>query len=79
MVEQPSLPQRIWHGLILLLSAAALFGGLSTPAVASACITSTTISNTVINNGCIATSDATSGYLLGRLKAADAGLFPLIG
>lgn len=26
-----------------------------------------------------ATSDATSGYLLGRLKAADAGLFPLIG
>ena len=56
MVEQPSVPQRIWHGLILLLSAAALFGGLSTPAVASACITSTTISNTVINNGCIATS-----------------------
>ena len=54
MAEQVSRPQRLWPGLVLLLSPAALVGGLSTPAVA--CITSTTTSNTVTNNGCIQTS-----------------------
>ena len=56
VVEQASRPQRLWPGLVLLLSPAALVGGLSTPAVAQSCITSTTTSDTVTNNGCITTS-----------------------
>ena len=59
MVEQVSRPLRLLPGLVLLLSPAALVGGLSTPAVAqSSCITSTTIGDTVTNNGCIDTIGA---------------------
>ena len=54
VAEQVSRPQLLWPGLVLLLSPAALVGGVSTPAVA--CITSTTTSDTVTNNGCINTS-----------------------
>ena len=62
MVEQVSRPQRLWPGLVLLLSPAALVGGLSTPAVAQVAqcvdppITSNTAGATLTNNGCIATS-----------------------
>jgi hypothetical protein len=55
MVEQASRPQRLWPGLVLLLSPAALIGGLSTSAEAQSCITSTTTSDAVTNNGCITT------------------------
>ena len=59
VAEQVSRPLRLLPGLVLLLSPAALVGGLSTPAVAqSSCITSTTIGDTVTNNGCIDTIGA---------------------
>ena len=51
LVDQPSVPQRLWHSLFLLLSAAVLVGALSMSAEAQSCITSTTISDAVINNG----------------------------
>ena len=56
MVEQAPRPQRLWPGLVLLLSPAALVGGLSTSAEANWCYPSTVTSDTVTNNGCIATS-----------------------
>ncbi|MFM2151233.1 MAG: hypothetical protein RLZZ187_3539 [Pseudomonadota bacterium] len=64
MVEQASRPQRLWPGLVLLLSPAALIGGLSTSAEAQCVgtLTSTTIGDTVTNTGCIETS---GGYLYG--------------
>ena len=65
MVEQVSRPQRLWPGLVLLLAPAALVGGLSTSAVAQSCITSTTTSDTVTNNGCI----ATTGFLQGGIAS----------
>jgi hypothetical protein len=66
IVEQASRPQRLWPGLVLLLSPAALIGGLSTPAEAQCVgrIRSTAPSDTVTNTGCIATSvHATDGIL----------------
>ncbi len=58
MVEQVSRPQRLWPGLVLLLSPVALIGGLSTSAEAQCVgqIASTTNGATVTNNGCVATS-----------------------
>jgi hypothetical protein len=59
MVEQASRPQRLWPGLVLLLSPVALVGGLSTSAQAQSCggpIVSITNGDTITNNGCIATS-----------------------
>ena len=59
MVEQASRPQRLWPGLVLLLSPVALVGGLSTSAQAQSCggqISSSTAGATITNNGCIATS-----------------------
>ena len=55
MVEPVSRPQRLWPGLVLLLSPAALIGGLSASAEAQSCITSRTTSDAVTNNGCITT------------------------
>jgi hypothetical protein len=62
MVEQASRPQRLWHGLVLLLLPAALVGGLSTSAEAQSCvsgISSSTPGATVTNNGCITTTTVT--------------------
>ena len=66
MVEQAPRPQRLWPGLVLLLSPVALIGGLSTSAQAQSCggqISSSTAGATVTNNGCIETS--------GNLAAGD--------
>jgi hypothetical protein len=59
MVEQAPRPQRLWPGLVLLLSPVALVGGLSTSAEAQSCggqISSSTAGATITNNGCITTS-----------------------
>ncbi|MFM2150836.1 MAG: hypothetical protein RLZZ187_3142 [Pseudomonadota bacterium] len=57
IVEQASRPQRLWPGLVLLLSPVALVGGLSTSAEAQCVgrIRSTTIGDTITNNSCITT------------------------
>ena len=64
LVEQVSRPLRLLPGLVLLLSPAALVGGLSTSAEANWCYTSTVTSDTVTNNGCIATSGTTEFGIL---------------
>ena len=58
VAEQVSRPQLLWPGLVLLLSPAALVGGLSTPAVALCGdqISSSIPNATLTNNGCIATT-----------------------
>jgi len=65
MVEGASRPQRLWPGLVLLLSPAALVGGFSTSAEAQCVpvnpITSTAPSDTVTNNGCITTGGVAFG------------------
>jgi hypothetical protein len=63
LAEQASRPQRLWPGLVLLLSPAALVGGLSTSAEACGGPISSS-GATIINNGCIETSAALADGIL---------------